>query len=46
MGIANICMFRLMCGNTRINKVGDENIFVKVGLAHIKENVRKSVMMA
>ena len=41
MSVAEMCMLRLMCDNTR-DKVRTENIRIKIGVAHIEEKMREN----
>ena len=46
MSVAEIRMFRWMCGNTRRDKVRNEDIRTKIGIAPIEElDERKSPTM-
>jgi len=42
MSAAKMCMLRWMCGNTRRDKVRNENIRTKIGVASIKEKMREN----
>ena len=37
-----MCMLRWMCGNTRRDKVRNENIRTKIGVASIKKKMREN----
>ena len=46
MSIAEMCMLHWMCGNTRRDKVRNEDIRTKIGIAPIEElDERKSLTM-
>ena len=42
MSIAEIRMLRWMCGNTRRDKMRNEDIRTKIGVAYIKEKMREN----
>ena len=42
MSVAEIRMLRWMCGNTRRNKVINEDIRTKIGAASIEEKMREN----
>ena len=42
MSIAEICMFRWMCSNTRRDKVRNEHIRAKISIASVKEKKREN----
>jgi len=42
MSVAEIRMFRWMCGKTRRDNVRNENIRIKIGVASIKEKMREN----
>jgi len=39
-----MCMLRWMCGNTWSDKVRNENIFIKIGIAPIEEKMRENCL--
>ena len=41
MSVVEMHMFRWMCGNTRRDKVRNEDIHTKIGVASIEEKMRK-----
>ena len=42
MNVAEMRMLRLMCGNTRRDKVRNEDIRTKIGVASIEEKMREN----
>jgi len=42
MSIAEMCMLHWTCGNTRRDKVRNENIRTKIGIASIEEKIREN----
>ena len=42
MSVAEIRMLRWMCDNTRRDKVRNENIRTKIGVASIEEKIREN----
>ena len=42
MSVAEIHMLRWMCGNTRRDKVRNEDILIKIGVAPIEEKMREN----
>ena len=42
MSVAEMSMIRWMCGNTRRDKVRNEDIRTKIGVASIKEKMREN----
>jgi len=42
MSVAEMCMLRWMCGNTRKDKVRNEDIRTKIGVASIEEKMREN----
>jgi len=42
MSVAEIHMLRWLCGNTRRNKMRNEDIRTKIGVASIKEKMREN----
>jgi len=43
MSVVEMCMLRWMCGKTRRDKVRNEDILTKVGVAPIEEKMEKIV---
>ncbi|XP_075101690.1 uncharacterized protein LOC142177124 [Nicotiana tabacum] len=41
MRVAEVRMFRWMCGHTRLDKIRNENIRARVGMAPMEENMRE-----
>ena len=44
MSVAEICMLHWMCGNTRRDKVRNEDIRTKIGVAPIVEKMRENYL--
>ena len=42
MSVAEMCVLHWMCGNTRRDKVKNENIHTKIGVAPIEEMMREN----
>jgi len=42
MSVAGMCMLHWMCGNTRRDKMRNENICTKIGVALIEEKMREN----
>jgi len=42
MSVAEMCILRWMCGNTRRDKVRNEDIHTKIGVASIEEKMREN----
>ena len=42
MSVAEMCMLRWMCGNTQRDKVRNEDIRTKIGVASIEEKMREN----
>ena len=42
MSVAEMLMFRWMCGNKRRDKVRNEDIYTKIGVALIEEKIREN----
>ena len=42
MSVAEMCMLRWMCSNTRTDKVRNEDIRTKIGVTSIKEKMREN----
>jgi len=42
MSVAEMCMLRWICGNTRREKVRNENIHIKIGVTSIEETMREN----
>jgi len=42
MSVVEMCMLRWMCGNTRRDKVRNEDIHTKIGVASIEEKMREN----
>jgi len=42
MSVAEMCMLHWMCGNTHRDKVRNENIRTKIGVASIEEKMREN----
>ena len=44
MSVADMCMFCWMCGNTKRDKVRNEDILIKIGVTPIKEKMRENCL--
>ena len=44
MSVVEMCMLRWMCGNTRRDKVRNEDIRTKIGVASIEEKMRENYL--
>ena len=44
MSVAEMCMLRWMCGNTRRDKMRNEDIRTKIGVASIEEKMRENCL--
>ena len=44
MSVAKMCMLRWMCGNTRKDKVRNEDIRTKIDVTSIKEKMRENCL--
>jgi len=42
MSVAEMCMLRWMCGNTRRDKVRKEDIYTKIDVASIEEKTKEN----
>ena len=42
MSVAEMCMLRWMCSNTRRDKVRNEDIHTKIGITSIEEKMREN----
>ena len=45
MSVVEMCMLHWLCGNTRRDKVRNEDIRTKVGVAPIEEKIENTPMM-